>query len=514
MQAFLRNAGSSSSFNCFSSLSSLSAVDLIARAKTTAVEAAEVAQVAAASAAHVVAHRAQAQYRGSLGDSDVHIHYIQHNMILAVIGSEEGLDALSCRLNTEFGDRMLVLKMSERECLASKFLGESIQVNLWGLPTVPLALLVELCLSSHSWIASDSGHVLIVQCFAGCSRWIVFFCCLLAFFGVYERPMDALGEVCKRAGLDCDDALLPSQRRYAGYFHSCLSDLSPTALRRSLLRVTLNNLPNFEPDSETAAFRPCLYVYCNACVIFASYLPLTGEVSKEDLPTAFARGASCMSFSIPDNVAVLAGDVLLTVRHVLGDGRRQTAVRLAFHTAFAPEGIRLSKRELDAACCDDRFPDDFLLEVVLAPSPCSPPMDGGDGLGPLVFEKARRVAAQLRSDANRFQSADGSSSSDSLRQALAVASSDADGIVDMLRVSSSGAFTADPSGPRGGELEDIELDELLGSCAAAAPTSRRELSAEVAAMNTLPGRLESTGSCNDIDDFLMELDHVARAPLR
>lgn len=43
--------------------------------------------------------------------------------------------------------------------------------------------------------------------------------------------------------------------------------------------------------------------------------------------------------------------------------------RAAFHTGYAPPNVmRLNKSHLDGACDDDRFPDDFYIDVIFEPA--------------------------------------------------------------------------------------------------------------------------------------------------
>lgn len=42
--------------------------------------------------------------------------------------------------------------------------------------------------------------------------------------------------------------------------------------------------------------------------------------------------------------------------------------RAAFHTGYAPPNVmRLTKSQLDGGCADDRYPDDFYIDVIFEP---------------------------------------------------------------------------------------------------------------------------------------------------
>merc|ERR1712032_1449900 len=74
-------------------------------------------------------------------------------------------------------------------------------------------------------------------------------------------------------------------------------------------------------------------------------------------------GDSGASFVLPADIWV-DGDVLVRIWHVFPSGDRDIALRLTFHTGFVSEGLQLAKRELDTACDDPRFPEDFTMDLI------------------------------------------------------------------------------------------------------------------------------------------------------
>ena len=62
------------------------------------------------------------------------------------------------------------------------------------------------------------------------------------------------------------------------------------------------------------------------------------------------------------------GDILVRCRHVSSKGARVSMFRAAFHTGYVPCGVlRLNKAQLDGPCTDDRFDDDFFIDLMFAP---------------------------------------------------------------------------------------------------------------------------------------------------
>ncbi|KAJ8563778.1 hypothetical protein ON010_g7568 [Phytophthora cinnamomi] len=61
------------------------------------------------------------------------------------------------------------------------------------------------------------------------------------------------------------------------------------------------------------------------------------------------------------------GDILVRCRHLTAAGERVSMFRGAFHTGYIPQGIlRLTKAQLDGACGDPRFDQDFFVDLIFA----------------------------------------------------------------------------------------------------------------------------------------------------
>ena len=64
------------------------------------------------------------------------------------------------------------------------------------------------------------------------------------------------------------------------------------------------------------------------------------------------------------------GDILVRIRHLASNGDRVSMLRYGFHTGFIQSGdsnVRYSKSELDGACFDERFAEDFIVDMVCGP---------------------------------------------------------------------------------------------------------------------------------------------------
>ena len=72
-----------------------------------------------------------------------------------------------------------------------------------------------------------------------------------------------------------------------------------------------------------------------------------------------------ISFNID---SAIQGDILLRCRHADSNGSRISMFRAAFHTGYVPSGVlRLTKAQLDGASTDNRFDDDFFIDLIFAP---------------------------------------------------------------------------------------------------------------------------------------------------
>jgi len=88
------------------------------------------------------------------------------------------------------------------------------------------------------------------------------------------------------------------------------------------------------------------------------------QQSAEELPFCRASDGQ-ISFQLNQ---VVQGDILLRCRHLTARKQRVSMFRAAFHTGYAPPNVmRLNKSQLDGACTDDHFPDDFYIDVIFEP---------------------------------------------------------------------------------------------------------------------------------------------------
>lgn len=109
---------------------------------------------------------------------------------------------------------------------------------------------------------------------------------------------------------------------------------------------------------------PYLQIFKAGTLIFTTAASVNYAQTKDDLPFC-AVGEGPVSFLAE---AIVQGDILLRCRHLTRSGQRISMFRCAFHTGYVPPKVlRLTKAQLDGACGDKRFSDDFFLDLIFEP---------------------------------------------------------------------------------------------------------------------------------------------------
>lgn len=125
--------------------------------------------------------------------------------------------------------------------------------------------------------------------------------------------------------------------------------------------------PDGAEDTASEALLGCapyLQIFKAGNLIFTTAASVNYAQNKDDLPFC-AVGDGTVSFLTE---AVVQGDILLRCRHLTKSGQRVSMFRCAFHTGYVPPKVlRLTKAQLDGACGDKRFSDDFFLDLIFEP---------------------------------------------------------------------------------------------------------------------------------------------------
>ena len=109
---------------------------------------------------------------------------------------------------------------------------------------------------------------------------------------------------------------------------------------------------------------PYIQIFKAGKLLFTTAATVSYQQDEQELPFChIAQGP--VSFHVEQ---VLQGDVLIRCRHLTATGQRVSMFRAAIHTGYVPPKVmRLSKGELDGACNDRRFGQDFFLDLIFEP---------------------------------------------------------------------------------------------------------------------------------------------------
>lgn len=316
------------------------------------------------------------------------------------ITPQRKLAAVGHLLQKRHAGKYMVWNLSEVEYDSSVLEDQVLSHYFPGSPSPPLGLLLKLIFSMESWLKADKENVAVLHCLTGKGRTSTVLACFLCWTGeagFTRDPMAALEYIalCKRSD-NVDRLTIPSQRRYIGYFSNMLDGVRPhqppLILRRIIMseapkyerdpsfsnrfrnspsrssNVSENNAEDSQPQQQTdAALQTVLGCSPYIQIFKAGKLILTAAASvkysqdKQDLPFCLPSDGS-ITFPVEH---VLQGDVLIRCRHLSNNGKRLSMFRAAFHTGYTPPKVmRLTKSQLDGACTDSRFSDDFFIDLV------------------------------------------------------------------------------------------------------------------------------------------------------
>ena len=290
------------------------------------------------------------------------------------ITASRKLAAVAHLLQRRHDGRYMVWNLSEVEYEIGFFDEQVLTFSFPGSPSPPLGLLLKLLVSMESWLKADDRNVAVVHCLTGKGRTstvVAAFLCWMGQAGFGNDVHQALAYVaaCKQCPLD--DLTIPSQRRYATYFKNMLDGVRPSQPPLLLRRVILSEAPKYAkgPPRENAdtdedqlwGCAPYLQLFKAGRLLHTVPASLHFQQSNQELPFCQIADGS-ISFHVN---TVVQGDVLVRCRHLTAKKQRISMFRAAFHTGYVPPNVmRLTKAQLDGACTDDRFGDDFFVDLI------------------------------------------------------------------------------------------------------------------------------------------------------
>uniref|UniRef100_A0A7S1BY77 Phosphatidylinositol-3,4,5-trisphosphate 3-phosphatase n=1 Tax=Corethron hystrix TaxID=216773 RepID=A0A7S1BY77_9STRA len=296
------------------------------------------------------------------------------------------LQALARFLKRRHGEgRYMVWNLSELD-YDTRLLDDNVLTYKFpGHPSPPLGLLVKLLLSIESWLNSDPRNVAVIHCLTGRGRTGVVASSFLTWTGEagFNDAMVALNYTASCRNMTIEQLTIPSQRRYMQYFSNMIDGVKPNKPPLTLRRVIMSTVPKFGTDtsadtSEEAeeGCAPYLQVFKSGELIFTTTAtPQTSTTTNTPIENNVKNNAGIaktLPWVYPSDGPtafpvdlVVQGDILLRCRHLTSLGKRLSMFRAAFHTGYVPAGVlRLSRTQLDGACGDDRFPENFFIDLI------------------------------------------------------------------------------------------------------------------------------------------------------
>jgi len=298
------------------------------------------------------------------------------------------LAAVQHLLQKRHNEKYMIWNLSEVDYDTSILDDQVLTFSFPGSPSPPLGLWLKLLVSMESWLKADQSNVAVVHCLTGKGRSstvVAAFLCWVGEAGFSDDIYGALDYIarCKHLGSK-EDLTIPSQRRYSQYFSNMLDGVRPAQPPLLLKRIIMSEAPKFakgpprpdhpvdlndstndmqpyDPDEAAMGCAPYLQIFKGGQLLFTTAAHQHHDQGADELPfCAIADGA--VAFHVE---TILQGDVLIRCRHLTAAGQRISMFRAAFHTGYVPPSVmRLSKSQLDGACTDKRFPENFFLDLI------------------------------------------------------------------------------------------------------------------------------------------------------
>eukprot|EP00824_Muranothrix_gubernata_P015519 TRINITY_DN32312_c0_g1_i1.p1 TRINITY_DN32312_c0_g1~~TRINITY_DN32312_c0_g1_i1.p1 ORF type:complete len:535 (-),score=97.43 TRINITY_DN32312_c0_g1_i1:33-1550(-) len=316
--------------------------------------------------------------RGEAGQLD--LTYIQPNIIAMSFpfSSDERTKGNDIRevaafLKRRHAGHYMVWNLSERQYTYTLFENNVLEYGFKEHHGLPLDLLFKVCHSLDSWLKADKKNVAVVHCLTGRVRTGTVIACYLTYNGFFDDGVEALRFFLSRRAFGS----IPSQERYVQYFTSILRGVVPEDTVLRLRRLIVNTVPRFD-EVEGGGCRPLLQVWKGRKLLWSSSWDTGSDAGRREvksdpeegeqtpsIPTLMHFSDDDGSFTFPTN-CLLHGDISFKCFHVIEESARVPMFRAIVHTGFLKPGMhRLLKKDMDAAYKDDRFNDDFFLDLVL-----------------------------------------------------------------------------------------------------------------------------------------------------
>jgi C2 domain of PTEN tumour-suppressor protein len=280
-------------------------------------------------------------------------YFISPKLVLIPFPSAEIIERLENYFNTKFTNKYMIWNLSEYQHPADGFSSHTLDFIFVGYPNPPLSVIFSILNGIHGWLESDKDNISILHCQNTKGRSYMILASYLTWTHEFSNILEAFNKICMITRQTVQ--LLPSQTRYINYVEGIFNNIIPKSRQITIQKIILDGIPLIE--TEGSAVRPYIQIYKNSELVFSTYtkaLPLVSYFASDFF----------ISFDLD---LTIKGDVLIRCRHLGKDSQPLTIFRIMFHTAFSSEPIiRFNREAIDGACVDDRFPQEFTVDLILS----------------------------------------------------------------------------------------------------------------------------------------------------
>ena len=211
--------------------------------------------------------------------------------------------------------------------------------------------------------------------------------CLLLWTGEMSSTAECMQLIETQRKMSFANLTVPSQRRYIHYFSKLMDGVKPESTPVVLKKIVFNTIPVFgaleQGDSSINGCCPFIQIFKNGKL-------LTNVVEQVENSTVKNQQSHDTSQNSPigsrsptrlkwmnteegslafESQTLLQGDIVVRCRHVMAPtGSKVKMFSAAFHTGYIPSTgvLRLLKEDLDGANDDNRFNEDFYIDLIFS----------------------------------------------------------------------------------------------------------------------------------------------------